>query len=104
MMKRPRRLFIHPFLWVFLFWLPVQGFGADPVPAKSGLNLTSQERSWLNDHPVIRVHNEQDWPPFNFFEFGEPKGLSIDYMNLLAQRLGIRVEYVTGRAGMILWG
>ena len=45
---------------------------------------------------MIRVHNEKDWPPFNYFEYGTPRGLSIDYMDLVAEKLGIEVKYVTG--------
>lgn len=63
---------------------------------KQQLNLTKSERDWLSEHPVIRVHNEQNWAPFNYNEHGNPKGYSIDYMNLLAERLGITVEYVSG--------
>ena len=58
--------------------------------------LTAEEQNWINQHPVIRVHNEKDWPPFNYFEYGTPRGLSIDYMNQVAEKLGIKVEYVTG--------
>jgi PAS domain S-box-containing protein len=70
--------------------------GAAPAASADVLKLNPKERNWLEDHPVIRVHNELDWPPFNYFEYGDPKGLSIDYMNLMAERLGITVEYVTG--------
>lgn len=58
--------------------------------------FTDQEKAWLKAHPLIRAHNEKEWPPFNYFEYGTPRGLSIDYMNLLAERLGIRVKYITG--------
>ena len=68
---------------------------AGPVPQKR-INLTEPENAWLDAHPVIRVHNEKDWPPFNYFEYGKPRGLSIDYMNLVAEKLGIKAEYVTG--------
>ena len=68
---------------------------AQSPPVKK-LNLTASERAWLAKHPVIRVQNEKEWPPFNFFERGEPRGLSIDYMNLLAKRIGVKVRYVTG--------
>ena len=60
------------------------------------LRFTEEEKSWLQDHPVIRVHNERNWPPFNFNEGGNPRGFSVDYMNLLADKIGIRVEYVSG--------
>jgi PAS domain S-box-containing protein len=65
------------------------------VPHKRSY-LTEQEVVWLQEHPVIRVHNEKDWPPFNYFEYGRPRGLSIDYMDLVAEELGLKVEYVTG--------
>ena len=60
------------------------------------VTLTPDEQAWLKNHPVIRVHNEKNWPPFNYFEYGSPRGLSIDYMNLLAELLGLEIEYVTG--------
>jgi PAS domain S-box-containing protein len=60
------------------------------------LNLTEKERQWLLEHPVIRVHNEKDWPPFNFFESGRPQGFSIDYMKVLAETIGFKVEFITG--------
>jgi PAS domain S-box-containing protein len=62
------------------------------------LDLTHEEKRWLAEHPVIRVHNEENWPPFNFAKNGTPQGLSIDYMNMLAKKLGVTVEYVTGPA------
>jgi len=67
------------------------------IPASAqDLELTEAERTWISDHPVIRVHNEMDWPPFNFNENGEPRGLSIDFMNLVASRVGLQVEYISG--------
>ncbi len=60
------------------------------------LALSAAEQTFLKAHPVIRVHNEKDWPPFNYFEYGKPQGLSIDYMNLVAEQLGIKVEYISG--------
>ena len=71
-------------------WFALPAFAADSIA------LTPEERKWLRDNSVIRVHNEKDWPPFNYFEFGRPQGLSIDYMNRLGAKLGIDIEYVTG--------
>ena len=62
----------------------------------SDVKLTDQEKDWLKNNPVVRVHNERAWPPFNFSENGAPKGFSIDYMNLLASKVGLKVKYVTG--------
>ncbi|WP_456431770.1 transporter substrate-binding domain-containing protein, partial [Nitratifractor sp.] len=45
---------------------------------------------------MLKVHNETNYPPFNFNVNGRPRGISIDYMNLLASRLGIKIHYVSG--------
>lgn len=60
------------------------------------LELSPEERDWIAAHPTIKVHNETNWPPFNFALDGKPRGYSIDFMNLLAKKIGIQVEYVTG--------
>ena len=58
--------------------------------------FTAEEQAWLTGHPVIRVHNEMNWPPFNFNVDGKPTGFSIDYMNLVADKVGLNVEYISG--------
>ena len=64
---------------------------------RPAIELSKAEKAWLAAHPgPYKVHNELDWPPFNYFEDGKPKGYSIAYMNLLAERLGIEIEYVSG--------
>ena len=60
------------------------------------ISLTAKERNFLKTHPIITAHNEADYPPYNFNENGKPKGFSIDYLNLLADRLGIKIHYISG--------
>lgn len=60
------------------------------------LELTPEEQAFVRKNPVVRVSNELDWPPFDFAIGGQPFGLSIDLMNLLAQRLGLKLEYING--------
>ncbi len=60
------------------------------------INLTPEEKDFLKNNSPIRLHNELNWPPYNFNENGQPKGFSIDYMNLLAKKLNIDVKYITG--------
>lgn len=65
--------------------------------ASEPLFLSQEEQGWLREHTApLRVHNEMEWKPYNYNEDGVPKGYSIDYMNLLAQKLGIQVQYVSG--------
>jgi PAS domain S-box-containing protein len=75
-----------------------QWLGSPPITAAVAreADLTEEELRWIADNPVLRVHNEMDWPPFNFNENGQPAGYSIDYMNLLARKIGIQVEYISG--------
>ena len=70
---------------------------SSPLYAADPNLLSSEELAWLQQHTApIRVHNESDWNPFNFNEAGKPVGYSIDYMNLVAGKLGLNIEYVSG--------
>jgi two-component system, sensor histidine kinase and response regulator len=62
----------------------------------SSVKLSADEKAWIKSHPKIRVHNETDWPPFNYVENRMPRGLSVEYMNLLGQKTGIKIEYISG--------
>jgi PAS domain S-box-containing protein len=64
------------------------------VAGDSGLNLTPEERAWLDAHPVVRAR-VGDAAPLHFFD-GEPRGIAVDYLNLIAERVGFDVEYVYG--------
>lgn len=84
---------------VHIHYEPAPKVNKIDVSNKAGhkdLNLTLEEKRWLQQHPVVRVHNEKDWAPFNFYSHNSPRGFSIDYMNLLEEKLGIKVEYRTG--------
>jgi polar amino acid transport system substrate-binding protein len=62
------------------------------------IDLTPKELKYIEQNPIIKAHNEKNWPPFNFEYEGIAKGYSIDYMNLLASKVGLKVEYVQGHA------
>ena len=78
-----------------LFFLSAISIYGSPLSYKS-IQLTKKERNFLKVHPVITAHNEADYPPYNFNENGVAKGFSIDYLNLLAKRLGVKVKYISG--------
>nr|CRH05722.1 putative Histidine kinase with NMT1 domain, Bacterial extracellular solute-binding proteins, family 3 domain, PAS domain, PAS 3 domain, PAS domain, PAS 3 domain, HisKA domain, HATPase domain, two Response regulator receiver domains and Hpt domain [Candidatus Magnetococcus massalia] len=73
---------------------------AQSAGQKRSVVLTAEELAWIKSHPRIRVHNEMDWPPFNFNVNGKPAGYSIDFMDLLVEKVGIDIEYVSGPS----WG
>ena len=63
---------------------------------ESPIQLTSDEKKWLQDHPVIRVANEQDWPPFDFMKHGVACGFSIDIIRLIAAKTGLKIKFING--------
>lgn len=63
---------------------------------ESKVDLTAAEKEFLSKIGPLRVHNETDWAPFNLNENGVPKGFSIDYMNLVAQKVGVPIKYISG--------
>ncbi len=82
---------IKPVYAVFVFIFSFLSF-----PLSAMVDLTPDEHQWILLHPEIRVHNEKDWRPFNFFSEGKPMGYSIDYFNLVAEKTGLKIKYVTG--------
>ena len=61
----------------------------------SKLDMTEEERQWLRSHPRIVVRADRYWPPYTFVDDnGDAQGLSNDILNLLAERLGIKIERV----------
>ncbi|MCG7920362.1 MAG: diguanylate cyclase [Candidatus Thiodiazotropha lotti] len=78
-------------------------FAIDPtnLPAESiqvNLNrtlFTHQERLWLEQHPVIRIAPDPDFPPIEYFdESGAYYGLAADYVRKLEEKIGFRFDIV----------
>ena len=58
------------------------------------VTLTQEEKQWIQKHPIMSVSNEPDFPPFDFMKEGKAIGLGVDYINLVAQKVGLHVNYV----------
>jgi signal transduction histidine kinase/CheY-like chemotaxis protein/ABC-type amino acid transport substrate-binding protein len=61
----------------------------------SDIKLSDEEKVFLSHHSTIKVSNEMDWAPYNFNRNGKPQGYTIELLNLLAKKLGIKIEYVS---------
>ena len=74
--------------------------------AAQTLELTPAERDWLAAHPVIRVGFASGMAPYAFFDKQKiPTGAATELTELVAERLGIRLEYIRGRSwGQLLEG
>ncbi|MCP5382041.1 MAG: transporter substrate-binding domain-containing protein [Kordiimonadaceae bacterium] len=68
------------------------------MPIQNDIRLTEEERDWITSHPVITATNETDYAPFDFVEEGVATGYSIDYLNLIANKLGLKINFITGNS------
>jgi len=66
---------------------------ASPIIQK--IELTENEKAYIERHPVVSVTNERDWYPYDFNEKGEAKGYAVDYMKLLADKIGLRLNFIS---------
>ncbi len=55
------------------------------------LVLTSEEQTWLNENPIIKVAYDPNWIPLEFFNntTNDIDGLSLEYMQLFEQMLNV---------------
>ncbi len=59
--------------------------------------LTPEEQLFLHEHPNISIGFDPEFAPFEFIDDdGEIKGIALDYVNLLNQRLGTNMQVVKG--------
>ncbi|WP_049620984.1 transporter substrate-binding domain-containing protein [Frateuria defendens] len=62
----------------------------------SALNLTQEERRWLASLPPLRVGFDTSWAPIAYVDAnGRPSGIASDYLDQVADALGLRFTYVT---------
>ena len=64
--------------------------------ANGDLKLTTEEKKFLKNNSPLRLHNELNWPPYNYYQNNQPKGFSIDYLNLLSKKINTEIEYISG--------
>lgn len=82
------------FLWMLalISWVCLLGLTACEVKAPDP--LTTPERTWLEKKGVLNIGVFEDYPPFGFLDAAkQPVGMSIDFWNLLAQKLKFKVKF-----------
>lgn len=59
--------------------------------------LTAEETDWVKKNQNIKLGADPEFAPFEFFDKkGEYHGIVAEYINILNQRLGLRMEVVPG--------
>ncbi|THB80962.1 MAG: response regulator [Desulfobacteraceae bacterium] len=57
------------------------------------LRLSQEERDWLAGNPVIRLGYDVDYPPVEYADDdGNYQGMSADYMSMIEDTLGVKIE------------
>ncbi len=68
------------------------------IYANSQIDLTNKEREWLSQHSPLKIGVGQAFPPFMWIDktTEEPnfKGLVSDYIELLSEKLDVKVEVI----------
>lgn len=91
---KPWRQKIAALLAVWQFFAAPGALALDPT-ADGTIPLTPQEQAWLADHPVIRLAPDPDFPPIEYLDNnGHYRGIAADYVALIEQKLGIRIQIV----------
>ncbi|NOQ17596.1 MAG: EAL domain-containing protein [Methyloprofundus sp.] len=58
-------------------------------------NLTSQERLWLKQNPVISLAIDHNFPPYEWLDAeNNYQGIAADFIHLIEQRLGIKFTLI----------
>jgi len=58
------------------------------------LRLTQKEKKWIEQHPVIKVSNELDWAPFDYYKDKKAKGYSVNIIKEISKKAGLKVEFI----------
>lgn len=78
---------IRVFLIVFLFGLLPH---ANAQESGTSINLTTEERTWLNEHPEIQIIVDPEAAPLMFINNeGEVSGVVGDYYKIFGEKLGV---------------
>jgi diguanylate cyclase (GGDEF)-like protein len=88
-----RSILIYVFLTCILALFCFPAYSSDTETSQN-LQLTIEEKEWLKSHPVIKVGNDNEWPPYDFFENGKALGYSMDLLRELADIIGLKLEFV----------
>lgn len=91
--------FLSYFLFVFIVFFSIANSFLPNVQAEDSF-LTKEENLWLESrNNTIVIYPEKGFPPFSYqSSSGIPQGLSIDYIELVAEKLGIKTQYLPARS------
>ncbi|MFM9921522.1 ATP-binding protein [Variovorax sp. H27-G14] len=67
---------------------------ASAQPPESAPPLNAEERAWVAGHPVVRMAVQLDTAPIQFMQNGKLRGLTAEFLKVMAQKSGLTFHYV----------
>lgn len=64
----------------------------------SGLVFSDEEEMWIKQHPILRVAVLGELSPIEYVENGQLKGLSSEYLQLIARKTGLKFDFVAAHS------
>ena len=81
------------FLLALFGWVGPGRAAEQPAAVSERIEFTAEELAWMAVHPVIRVGHDPSYQPYAIQESsGRIVGLDPDYLELFAQRTGLKFE------------
>jgi len=59
------------------------------ISVQSQIIFTEEEKTWINEHPVINFGYDSNWPPFELYENGNYTGIAGGYIQIIKKHTGI---------------
>ena len=66
------------------------------LPASSELVLSEEEKALISQTRPLKISNQLAWTPIDYAIAGEPRGYSIDILNMVSEMTGLQFEYING--------
>lgn len=82
-----------------LRWRTYRG---EEIKTAKRLDLTAEEKAFIEQHPVLKVGVLPDYAPFSFTSGDEVAGFSVALLDRIAQRTGLRFEPVVDNWARLL--
>jgi signal transduction histidine kinase/CheY-like chemotaxis protein len=91
------KIMVTAFLFFFISFIlfAVDNGSGNKKNEKISINLTKKEKAWLKVHKTISVIALDNGAPIQFYNSsGEYRGISADYLNLLAKKIGFNYTVI----------
>ncbi|MGB0989426.1 MAG: transporter substrate-binding domain-containing protein [Halarcobacter sp.] len=63
----------------------------------SQIDFTAEEVAFIRDNPIVK-YSEVNWKPLSIIEDNKMKGIMGEYLDLVAQRTGLKFEFVPSKS------